>query len=90
MITGILYNEMVERNLTTSMRSWSEDWAGRAHNFATTHWAKPLPAETILHLRRRLLEEGHHDLAAALLLSLIGELPSWRPRAQDCEAPHGA
>ena len=89
LITGIIYNEMVARNLTASMRSWSEDWAGRSHNFASTHWARPLPPETALYLRKRLIEAGHPDLAAALLLSLIGELPSWQP-ARAVEVPHGA
>jgi hypothetical protein len=89
MITGIIYNEMVSRNLTTSMRAWSEEWAGRSHNFATTHWEKPLPPETALYLRKRLIEAGHPDLAAVLLLSLIGELPLWRD-GQACEVSHGA
>lgn len=73
MIIGELYNEMVERELTDSMRSWSEYWAGRSHNFATTCWDKPLPAETAIYLRRRLLAEGHPDLAAKVLLALLGE-----------------
>ncbi len=64
--------------------------SARLRGLMTGTCGKPLPAETVLHVRRRLLEEGHHDIAAALLLSLIGELPLWRPRAQDCEAPHGA
>jgi hypothetical protein len=73
MIIGELYNEMFERELTNSMRSWSEAWAGRSHNFATTCWDKPLPAETAIHLRRKLLAEGHPDLAAKVLLALLGE-----------------
>lgn len=75
MNTGRLYNEMAERGLTTSMRSWSEDWAGRSHNFASTHWAKDLPPETLVRIRRRLVKSGHPDLAATLLLALIGDLP---------------
>jgi hypothetical protein len=86
MITGILYNEMAARNLTDSMRAWSETWAGRSHNFASTHWTKPLPPETILHLRRRLIEAGHPDLAAVLLLSLIGELPLWQSAFEVADA----
>ena len=78
MHTCKIYEEMRTRNLTTSMRLWSEDWLGRAHNFATTHWTRPLPAETLLHLRKRLLEEGHPDLAAKLLLVLLGEMPPAR------------
>ena len=73
MIIGELYNEMFERDLTDSMRSWSEQWAGRCHNFATTCWEKPLPAETAIYLRKRLIEEGHPDLAAKVLLALLGE-----------------
>lgn len=73
MITGVIYNEMLNRNLTTSMRSWSEEWAGRSHNFATTHWEKPLPPETSLRMRRKLIAEGHHDLAALLLISLLND-----------------
>lgn len=73
MIIGDLYNEVVERELTDSMRSWSEHWAGRSHNFATTCWDKPLPAETAIYLRRKLLAEGHPDLAAKVLLALLGE-----------------
>lgn len=76
MITAILYNEMVERGLTSSMRSWSEEWAGRAHNFASTHWSKKLPAETLVRIRRRLIELGHPDIAAVVLLALLDELPS--------------
>ena len=73
MITGNIYNEMFERNLTTSMRSWSEEWAGRSHNFATTNWNKPLPPETIIYIRKKLMIEGYHDLAAMLLVGLLGD-----------------
>lgn len=73
MITGEIYTSMYERELTNSMRTWSETWAGRSHNFATTFWDKPLPAETAIHLRKRLLAEGHPDLAAKVLLALLGE-----------------
>jgi hypothetical protein len=73
MIIGEIYNEMFERDLTNSMRNWSEAWAGRCHNWASTCWEKPLPAETAIHLRKRLLEEGHPDLAAKVLLALLGE-----------------
>lgn len=75
MIVGEIYNEMFERDLTDSMRSWSEQWAGRSHNFATTCWTKPLPAETAIHLRKRLIAEGHPDLAARVLLALLDEVP---------------
>jgi hypothetical protein len=73
MVVGDIYNEMFERDLTDSMRSWSEHWAGRSHNFATTYWEKLLPAETAIHLRKRLLAEGQPDLAAKVLLALLGE-----------------
>lgn len=73
MITGNLYNEMVARNITTSMRAWSEVWAGRSHNFATTHWGKPIPAETAIHIRKKLISEGYHDLAAMLLIALLDD-----------------
>lgn len=55
------------------MRAWSEDWAGRSHNFATTHWDKPIPAETAIHIRKKLISEGYHDLAAMLLIALLDE-----------------
>ena len=71
MVVGQIYNEMAGRGLANSMRQWSEDWAGRSHNFASLHWEKPLPADTALLLRRRLIAEGHHDLAARLLIALI-------------------
>jgi hypothetical protein len=73
MVVGDIYNEMFERDLTDSMRSWSERWAGRSHNFATTCWARPLPVETAIHLRKRLLAEGYPDLAAKVLLALLDE-----------------
>ena len=73
MIIGEIYNEMFERELTNSMRSWSETWAGRSHNWASTCWEMPLPAETAIHLRKRLLEAGYPDLAAKVLLALLGE-----------------
>ncbi len=73
MVIGELYTEMYRRDLTNSMRTWSVAWAGRSHNFATTYWEKPLPAETAIHLRRKLLAEGHPDLAAKVLLALLGE-----------------
>jgi hypothetical protein len=76
MNTGNIYHEMIAKGLTHSMRSWSEEWLGRAHNFATLNWSRPLPPETLLHLRKRLLEDGHPDLAAKLLLVLLGEFPS--------------
>lgn len=74
-IFGEIYNEVFERYLTDSLWSWSEQWAGRFHNFATTCWAKPNPAETAIHLRKRLLAEGHPDLAAKVLLALLDEAP---------------
>lgn len=73
MIIGEIYSEMLERRITDSMRNWSEKWAGRSHNFATTCWGKPLPAETAIHLRRKLLAEGHPELAAKVLLAMLGE-----------------
>lgn len=76
MDTSIIYEEMRARDLTTSRRAWSEHWLGRSHNFASIHWSHPLPPDALLHLRARLLAEGHHDLAAKLLLVLLGEYPS--------------
>lgn len=73
MMIGELYTEMYQRDLADSMRAWSVEWAGRSHNFATTCWDKPLPAETAIYLRRKLLAEGHPDLAAKVLLSLLGD-----------------
>ena len=55
------------------MRSFSENWLGRSHNFASLHWYDQLPADTLIHLRAKLLEEGHPDLAAKVLLVLLGE-----------------
>ena len=68
-----IYTEMLDRNLTQSLRSWSSVWLGHAPNFATMHQSKPLPAATALRLRRRLVEAGHHDLAARVLLAILGE-----------------
>lgn len=73
-----IFEEMQFRNLTTSMRSWSREWLNRAQNFGATHRSQPLPPEAAIRLRRRLIEEGHHDLAAKILLSMLGELE--RPR----------
>lgn len=66
-----IYTEMYRRELTESMRSWSQDWAGRSHNFASTNWELPLPADTAIRLRKRLLMEGHPDLAARVLLAML-------------------
>lgn len=73
MIVGELYNHMVERELTHSMRSWSEDWAGRSHNYCSTNWDRPLPADIGIRLHRLLLVEGQPDLAARLLISLLDD-----------------
>jgi len=72
MIVGDLYTLLYSRELFDSMRSFSE-WAGRSHNFASLCWEKPLPADTALHVRRKLLAEGHPDLAAKVLLAMLGE-----------------
>lgn len=80
-----IYEEMRQRNLTTSMRSWSQQWLSRSQNYCATHGSEPLPAETAIELRRRLIAEGHPDLAAKVLLAALGELdqprrPSRRTR----------
>ena len=74
-----IFEEMQYRNLTTSMRSWSQEWLERAQNFGATHRSEPLPPATAIRLRRRLIEEGHHDLAAKVLLTMLGELERPRP-----------
>ena len=71
--TNDVYTEMQRRHLTVSLRDFSTAWCARSHNFAVTHQTKPLPADVLIHLRKRLLEEGQPDLAAKLLLVLIGE-----------------
>ena len=76
MNTGAIFEEMLSLNLTKSRRAWSEKWLGRSHNFASVHWSDPLPPDVILHLRARLLSAGHPDLAAKLLLVLLGEAPA--------------
>ena len=76
MLIANLYNEMFARGLTESMRSWSEDWAGRSHNFASTNWSKDVPPETLVRIRARLIASGYPDLGATLLLALIGDLPT--------------
>jgi len=68
-----VFDEMRKRKLTTSLRSWSEEWLERAHNFGTTHQSEPLPPDAAIGLRSRLIEAGHHDLAAKVLLSILGE-----------------
>jgi hypothetical protein len=62
---------MIDRELTNSMRAWSEDWAGRSHNFCSMNWNRALPADIGLRLHRLLLSEGQPDLAARLLVSLL-------------------
>jgi hypothetical protein len=68
-----VFAEMRDRNLTASLRSWSQEWLDRAQNFGATHQSEPLPADTAITLRRRLIEAGHHDLAAKVLLTMLGE-----------------
>ena len=75
MNTGEIFETMAYRSLTNSLRGFSENWLGRSHNFASIHWNDQLPADTLIHLRARLLEEGHPDLAAKVLLALLGEAP---------------
>jgi hypothetical protein len=70
-IISELYNYMLERELTHSMRAWSEDWAGRSHNFCSMNWDRPLPADVGIRLHRMLVGEGQPDLAARLLVSLL-------------------
>lgn len=69
-----VFSEMRNRNLTTSLRAWSEEWCQRAPNFGATHREKSLPPQVAITLRRRLIEAGHPDLAAKVLLDLLGEL----------------
>ena len=80
MKTDELYEEMLARNLTNSLRSFSCDWLGKAQNFATLHRSRPLPADILVHVRKRLIEEGHPDLAAKLLLALLGDRLCGRSR----------
>jgi hypothetical protein len=81
MNTGEIFLEMHARGLTESMRSFSETWLGRSHNFTSINWDNPLAADTLLHLRASLLDEGYPDLAAKMLLVLLGEhtAPALRP-----------
>jgi hypothetical protein len=75
-----IFTEMKNRKLTTSLRSWSQEWLDRAQNFGATHQFKPLPPETAILLRRRLVEAGHHDLAAMVLLAMLNS--DEKPRRQ--------
>jgi hypothetical protein len=75
-----VFAEMRDRNLTASLRSWSQEWLDRAQNFGATHQSEPLPPETAITLRCRLIEAGHHDLAAKVLLTMLGEYE--KPRRQ--------
>ena len=68
-----VFEAMRDRNLTTSLRSWSKEWLGHSQNFATVNQADPLPPETSIVLRRRLVDSGHHDLAAMVLLSMLDD-----------------
>jgi len=68
-----VFEAMKDRNLTTSLRSWSKDWLGHSQNFGVTHQSEPLPPETSIVLRRRLVDSGHHDLAAMVLLSMLDD-----------------
>lgn len=71
MLVGDAYNSMAERNLCQSMRNWSEEWAGKSHNFCSSNWSNPLPADVGIRLYRMLLGEGQPDLAARLLVALL-------------------
>jgi hypothetical protein len=67
MNTGDTFTLFHSRGLTESMRSFSETWLGRSHNFTSINWDNPLPADTLIHLRASLLDEGYPDLAAKRL-----------------------
>jgi hypothetical protein len=73
-----VFGAMRDRNLTTSLRSWSKNWLGRAQNFGVTHQSESLPPETALRLRQRLIAAGHHDLGATILLCLLDEFEAPR------------
>ena len=79
MNTGDIFLEMHARGLTESMRSFSEAWLARSHNFTSINWDNPLPADTLIHLRAGLLAEGHPDLAAKMLLVLLREYTACEP-----------
>jgi hypothetical protein len=87
MTTGEIFMEMHARELTESMRSFSEAWLARSHNFTSVNWDKPLPAETLIHLRAELLAEGHPDLAAKMLLVLLGEHTASSPQPPKPQLP---
>lgn len=78
MTTNEIYHQMRSRGLTASLRHFSAHWLGRSHNFASIRCSEPLPPEALLHLRARLIAEGHHDLGASLLLVLLGDYPARR------------
>lgn len=73
MNTGVLFWEMHDLGLTTSMRSWSEQWLHKSHNFASINWDRPLPPAVLLTLRRNLIQRGAHELAARVLVALLEE-----------------
>jgi hypothetical protein len=75
-----VFSAMRDRNLTTSLRSWSKDWLGRAQNFGVTHQSESLPPETSIVLRHRLVESGNHDLAAMVLLAMLEDYEEPRAR----------
>lgn len=77
-----IFQEMKRRHLVESMRGLSQHWLGRAQNFAATHQSEPLPPETAIRLRRHLMAAGHPDLAAMVLLSILGELDDPRRYAR--------
>jgi hypothetical protein len=80
-----VFEAMRDRNLTTSLRSWSKECLGRAQNFGVTHQSDPLPPETALRLRHRLVAAGHHDLGATILISLLDEFEE--PRLPPTRSP---
>lgn len=77
-----IFHEMKRRNLVDSMRGLSQHWLGRAQNFVATHQSEPLPPDAAIRLRRQLLEAGHPDLAAIVLLAMLGDIdfPRWSAR----------
>ncbi len=69
-----IYKELRERGLVRSKRAFSRSFLGRAHNYATSERTRARPStDVLLHLARRLTDEGATDLANGILHNLLGQ-----------------
>jgi hypothetical protein len=67
-----IFEEMRARGMVRSGRAFSRDWLDRAPNYTCAVGFDRLAPGALLHLHRRLLTAGEADLAARLMVHLIG------------------